>query len=392
MKSEYDVIVIGAGPAGSIAAREAAGAGLDTLLLEKRQEIGEPVRCAEGVPCESLIQFTDIDKRWICAEISKARLHSPNGNIVELSQQPGDDIAGYVLDRKIFDRALARSAASAGASVETKTQAVSLLKENGTVCGIRGISRGNDFSIRSKIVIGADGIESRVGRWAGIMGALKLKDIGTCAQFHLANIDIETDRCEFYFGSKISPGGYAWIFPKGKGEANVGLGIIGSLIRDKHPIDYLETFVEKTFPDSDILASIVGAMPVCGMPERLSCGGVMLVGDSGRLVDPLLGAGIVNAMRSGKIAGNVAADAISCGDVSANELSKYDRKVRTSIGRTLARNYRVKEIYDRASDHQVDIILSSFKKMNAEHMSLSRIFSAVDSPDIHVFDILKAII
>jgi digeranylgeranylglycerophospholipid reductase len=392
MKSEYDVIVVGAGPSGSIAAREAAKAGLDTLLIEKRQEIGEPVRCAEGVPRDGLLEFTDIDNKWVCSKVSKARLFAPDGDIIHLSQLHGSDTAGYVLDRKIFDRMLARSAANAGADVVTKTQATSLLKDGPDICGIKGKCRGSDFEARAKIVIGADGVESLVGRWAGITGPLALKDVGSCAQFHLMNVDIESDCCDIYFGNSIAPGGYAWVFPKGVREANVGLGVIGSNIRDKHPVDYLSAFIERMFPESVPIGCIVGATPVCGMPKRLSCAGVMLAGDSARLADPLLGAGIVNAMRSGKIAASVAADAIAKGDVSDKALKRYDREIWSAIGRGLARNLRVKEIYDHMNDHQVNLLLRSFKRMNAERMSLSKIFTVASSPDTDLIKILRAMI
>ncbi len=296
------------------------------------------------------------------------------------------------MDRKLFDRALAKSAADAGADVVTKTQATSLLRENGKVVGIRGKSRGDDFEARAKIVIGTDGVESLVGRWAGITGAIALKDVGTCAQFHLTNVDIEPDSCDIYFGNDIAPGGYAWVFPKGNREANVGLGIIGNHIRDKHPVEYLRVFIENMFPESSTIGCIVGATPVGGMPKRLSCAGVILAGDSARLADPLLGAGIVNAMRSGKMAADVAAGAIASGDVSDKYLQRYDREVWSAIGRGLARNLRVKSIYDHMSDHQVNLLLRSFKRMNAENMSLSKIFSTASSPDTDLLKILRAMI
>jgi digeranylgeranylglycerophospholipid reductase len=241
-------------------------------------------------------------------------------------------------------------------------------------------------------VIGTDGVESMVGRWAGITGAIALKDMGTCAQFHLMNVDIESDCCDIYFGNHIAPGGYAWVFPKGEREANVGLGIIGSRIRDKHPVEYLSSFIEKMFPESVTIGCIVGATPVGGMPKRLSCAGAMLAGDSARLADPLLGAGIVNAMKSGKMAAAVAADAIAKGDVSDRSLQRYDREIWSAIGKGLARNYRVKAIYDHMSDHQVNLLLRSFKRMNAEHMSLSKIFSTASSPDADMIRILRAMI
>ena len=257
MKGEYDVIVVGAGPAGSIAAKTAAENGLDVLLIEKRQEIGDPVRCAEGVVKENLEEFLEPDPIWICTEISGARLFAPDGPMLTLTD---DRTIGYILERKLFDRALARSAAAAGAEVQVKAQATSLIKENGLVHGIKGKRMGDDFEAMAKVVVGADGIESRIGRWAGIDTTLKLKDVGSCAQFLVTGIDVETLYCDFYPGNAIAPGGYAWVFPKGKGEANVGLGILGSRLKDKRPIQYLREFVDRKFPGGKVIESVAGAV------------------------------------------------------------------------------------------------------------------------------------
>jgi len=113
-------------------------------LIEKRQEIGDPVRCAEGTGKVGLSEFIEPDPRWICAEVTGARIFAPDGTCVELNEKMAGKEVGYVLERKIFDRAVAKTAAKAGAEVQVKTQATSLIKENGAVCGIRGKHRGDD--------------------------------------------------------------------------------------------------------------------------------------------------------------------------------------------------------------------------------------------------------
>jgi digeranylgeranylglycerophospholipid reductase len=377
MKSAYDVIVVGAGPAGSIAARTAAEHGLDVLLIEKRQEIGDPVRCAEGTGKVGLMQFMDPDPRWICAEVTGARIFAPDGTCIELSEKLAGKEVGYVLERKIFDRAVVKTAAKAGAEVQVKTQATSLIIENGMVCGIRGKHRGDDFEARAKVVVGADGIESKVGRWAGINTTLKPKDIETCAQFLVTNIDIKADSCDFYLGNERAPGGYVWVFPKGKREANVGLGMLGSRFTGKHPIDYLREFMAWRFPEGKVIETVVGAVPASGMLRQLSTGGLVLVGDAGRVSDPITGGGIYNGMVSGRIAGNVIADAIKSGDVSAKRLQRYDREVREELGRMLDRNYKAKEFVVKTSDDVMNAVAKSLAGVNFENMSVPRLLKEI---------------
>src|SRR5512141_2996625 len=124
MKPAYDVIVIGAGPAGSIAARTTAQAGLSTLLIEKRQEIGSPVRCAEAVGRETVKTFIPLDPRWIAAEIDTFSVSNSQGDCVVMPPEERT----LVLERKIFDRELAHSAADAGAEVMVKTRATGLVR------------------------------------------------------------------------------------------------------------------------------------------------------------------------------------------------------------------------------------------------------------------------
>jgi digeranylgeranylglycerophospholipid reductase len=377
MKSDYDVIVVGAGPAGSMAARTAAENGLDVLLIEKRQEIGDPVRCAEGTGKLGLMQFMEPDPRWICAEVTGARIFSPDGTCIELSEKLAGKEVGYVLERKIFDRAVAKSAAKAGAEVQVKTQAISLVKENGHICGIKGKYRGDDFEARARVIVGADGIESKVGKWAGINTTLKPKDIETCAQFLVTDIDIKSDSCDFYLGNQRAPGGYVWVFPKGKREANVGLGMLGSRFTGKHPIDYLHEFMAWKFPEGKIIETVVGAVPASGMLKQLSTDGLVLVGDAGRVSDPITGGGIYNGMVSGRIAGNVIADAIKSNDVSAKKLQRYDREVREALGKMLDRNYKAKEFIVKSNDDLINSVAMSLHDVNFDNMSVPKLLKEI---------------
>jgi digeranylgeranylglycerophospholipid reductase len=376
MKDQYDVIVVGAGPAGSLAAKTAAENGLSVLLMEKKQEIGEPVRCAEGIVCEGLQSFMEPDPRWICGRIRRLSVYS-KGVAIDLED---DHDAIFVTDRKIFDRDLARSAACAGAEVMTKTQATGLLMDGSQVCGIKGKCRGDSFVARARAVVAADGIESRMARWAGIDTTLAMKDVGSCAQYHMTDIDIDPGRIEIYYGSDKAPGGYAWVFPKGEAEANVGLCVVYDGRKTRRPIDHLDDFVRSRFPEGHILGAMAGAVPISGRLPRLSSGGIVAIGDAGRLSDPLTGEGILNGMISGRIAGNVIADCVRKGDMSAAALGHYDREIADVLGPALDRNYILKENLRKSGDAKFALMFRAARAMGIEKFSTSALLSEAFNP------------
>ncbi|MBN2488143.1 MAG: NAD(P)/FAD-dependent oxidoreductase [Methanosarcinaceae archaeon] len=377
MKDQYDVVVVGAGPGGSIAAKTAAQKGLDVLLIEKRQEIGDPVRCAEGVKKISLRRHIEPDHRWICADVKGSRIFSPNGTKVEMSEAISGGEVGYVLERKVFDRALAYEAAMAGADVMVKTRATGLIIEDGFVRGVNVMHLGDESTIRSKIVIGADGVESKVGRWAGIDTSLHPSDIETCAQFLVTGVDIDQDYCDFYLGNKIAPSGYIWVFPKGKNQANVGIGILGSKSGKHRAITLLSDFIKEQMPDARIIEMVVGGVPVKGTIERTIANGLMLVGDAARQSDPITGGGIINSMDAGKIAGEVAAKAIAAGDVSTKALNDYEKRWRATIGREIDSSLMVKNTFVKFTDEDLNSLAYSLKNVNFTSMRLMDLLYAL---------------
>ncbi len=374
MRDEYDVIVVGAGPGGSVAARIAAE-DCDVLLIEKRQEIGAPVRCAEGVLKSAFIKLAQPDRKWISSYIRGYRIFAPDGTTLEVSAEAMgiEGELAYILERKIFDRELAKEAARAGADVLVRTRATGLIVEDGVVNGVKIKRLGESLEVRSKVVIGADGVESQVGRWAGINTALKLKDVGSGAQYLMANIDVAEDSCDIYLGSRAA-GGYAWVFPKGEKLANVGLGMQASMLNGSRPIDYLDKFISKQFPEGQQLGLIMGSGPGSDELKTVICNGLMLVGDAAHHCDPLSGAGITNAMEGGKIAGNVARKAVRQRDSSVRVLKEYeDTRRRSLFGKLQKHNYRIKELVATLSDNELNKLIRSLKGVRPQEMSFASV-------------------
>jgi len=371
MQESYDVIVVGAGPAGSTAARFAALGGATVLLLEKDREVGIPVRCAEGISEAGLRQVVEPQPRWIANTITGVRLFAPDGRFVEVEDHTQ---RGFILDRKVFDYDLGQLAAQAGAEILTKAYVYDVLKEDGSVTGVKVQHLGQSHEVRAKIVIGADGVESRVGRWAGIRTLSKLKDMETCVQYTMSNIAVDPAFCYFYFGREYAPGGYLWIFPKSDTVANVGLGISGDEAIQRSPLSFLNQFVQKHFPKASVLTMTVGGVPCAATLKKIVANGLMLVGDAAHQVNPVSGGGIAQGMIAGKIAGRVAADAIREGDVSEQRLQQYAEEWQAAEGKTHERYYRIKEGIRKLNDDDLNSIADVLLRLPPEERTLFNIF------------------
>ncbi|MDI6866436.1 NAD(P)/FAD-dependent oxidoreductase [Methanoculleus sp.] len=375
MKSKYDILVIGGGPAGALAAKTAAEAGNTVCLIEKRPAIGAPVRCAEGIGKDLLKEYVKPDPRWISADIERARIIAPNGTTISLEQDKAGNEVGYVLDRKIFDRELVWQAAEAGADVIVKTRATTPIMENGAVRGANIISIGTPGEILADVVIAADGVEAQFARRAGLDTTVPLRDMMSCAQYLMTDIDIDAGSTDFYLGNTIAPEGYLWIFPKGDRTANVGIGISGRRSRDgSRAKDYLDRFVAKNFPNGKMIEAIVGGVPVCRPLECTVADGLMVVGDAARVVDPITGGGIGNALFTGRLAGQVASDCIAAGDCSKGALMAYDTGWRNSkMGAAIERNYKVKEYFVTLDDAKLNTLADSIASASLKEFSVRAI-------------------
>jgi digeranylgeranylglycerophospholipid reductase len=371
MKKHYDLLVIGGGPAGAVAARTAAKKGLSVCLVEKRPAIGVPVRCAEGIGQEALAEFIEPDERWISAEMTGAAIVAPDGTTMKLESGFAGNKVGYILDRKIFDRELVWQAAEAGSDVSVKTRAAAPIMEGGTVKGARLEYCGTVSDVTADVVVAADGVESKFARWCGIDTTVPVSEIMSSAQYVLTGIDIDPHATIFYLGNTIAPEGYVWVFPKGERSANVGIGISGKKSGSGHRAkDYLDIFVHKTFPKGKPIEFIVGGVSVCRPLGCTVADGLIIAGDAARVVDPLTGGGIYNAMFTGRLAADVAADCIAKGNCQKKALSAYDSGWRSSkIGKSIERNYHIKEYLIKLPDEKLNAIIRSASKLNLTEFS-----------------------
>lgn len=368
MKKEYDVIVVGAGPSGSMAARFAAEKGVSVLMLEKDRDVGYPVRCGEAISKAGIEEFIPIDEKWIAAKISRFAFIAPDETEVEI--EFGE--AGFVLERRIFDYELARTAAEAGTEILTRAYVNGLLFDDGKVSGVKVEYEGEEKEVKAKVVIAADGVESRVGRWAGLETYIDFRDMESAAQITAANIPINQNTLYFYFGKNVAPNGYFWIFPKGNNKANIGLGVSGLIGKKKSALSFLNDFMEKHYPNAPVLTKIAGGVPCSVTLKKISAPGIMLVGDAARQVNPLSGGGIASGMIGGSIAGKIAAEA-----VKQNKLEyilNYDKAWANRLGKRHEIFNRLKDGIYNFSDDKFNDIAKSFSKVPLEKRTLGHLF------------------
>lgn len=378
---QCDIVIVGAGPGGSMAAKFCAAGGLDTILIEKKAEIGAPLRCAEGVSKKWLTEVgIEPDPTWIRADMKGAIIKSTQGTAFQLDESKAGNEVGYVLERHLFDKALARDAAEAGAKIMMRTSATGILRgADGKIAGVKAKCMGEEIEIRAKAVVAADGYESQVGRWAGIDTTLKLSDIDSCIQYRMCNLDVAPDFCEFVIGS-AAPGGYVWIFPKGNGVANVGIGVMGSLCKKGADAKYyLDKFIaeDPRFAKAQILEIMGGFVSTCPGLDCAVDDNIVLVGDAARIIDPITGGGICHACRTGMYAGKVLTECAKKNDFSKEALMPYEKMWRDRMEDKLFRNWMAKEKLATLTDDVID--------------DLIKMISGSDIKEVNVYNLLKVV-
>ncbi|EMS81488.1 geranylgeranyl reductase family protein [Desulfotignum phosphitoxidans] len=319
--SDCDILVVGAGPAGSSAAFAAARKGANVLLVERRQQVGVPVQCAEYIPA---VLKGQLELKGDCVVQKIGSMHTLiPGQPVKKTVAPG-----FIIRRDVFDQDLASAARKAGAKIRCATKAAALLP-NGNV--ILSPKNRPAFVVHPKVIIGADGPRSTVGRWAGSVNRHLLPAV----QITLL-LKAPMTHTEIYFDREITAG-YGWLFPKGK-MANVGIGMVRPSGGQPSIRKVLDNFIQRLKLDGKIdgapvtlTAGWIPAEPV----RNTVTGNILLVGDAAGHTHPITGAGIFTAVTCGRMAGKCAFAAVAANDVAI--LKDYDHGWQDLFGDTQAR-------------------------------------------------------
>lgn len=357
MKEEFQVAVVGAGPAGSTAAEVASLAGAKVVLIDRKSEIGTPVQCGGFLPevheLKGLMPrarlpatLVEIPERCVLHRTSLQRIYPPTGRSKEFP------VAARIVDRRAFDRHLAARAARAGSRVLPATRAH-------LASGRLILSGRFSGSISPEIIVGADGPRSGISR---SMGNTK-SEMGICLEYEMADLEIDVAAAEMYFSTRYAPGGYAWIIPIAKDMAFVGVGVRASYLGRAKVPELLDRFVKEhpvaseKLGQGEVLAVMRGLVPASGSVGTLQKDGLLLAGDSAGHVMATSGGGIPLAMVAGRIAGEVASEHLK----GRPALQDYPSRIRDAFGKELERSVRIKKMVEVAmhSDRLMDALLGA---------------------------------
>jgi digeranylgeranylglycerophospholipid reductase len=342
---DYDVVVVGAGPAGSMAAKYAAKAGAHVLMIEEHETIGLPVQCAGLISTRAFegCELETLNKH----EIRGAHIHAPGGRILRVD---GKRTMAYVVDRGELDRTMALEALKSGVNSLVKTRFTGF-RRKGNQIFVTAISYGEPIEIQTSVLIGADGLQSSVGRLAGLA---RVQSVLTCAQAEVYTDIADPDFVEIYVGQNVAPGFFAWAIPTQWATVRIGLC---SSERSMELLNSLIGRISSCSADSLVRFS-AGAIPV-GPPACTVADGVLIVGDAAGQVKPTSGGGIYPGTLCAKIAGTVAGRAATQGDTSKNALIEYDRQWRSEVGRELVTGLRIRDGLNKLSDDDLDYVVGA---------------------------------
>lgn len=344
---DYDVIIVGAGPAGCTTARLVAQAGYRVLVLEEHPAAGEPVRCA-GLVSPRTLEAAGLGSDVVVSAVTAARIHGPLGAVLSVG---GSRVYALAVDRAAFDRRLAEAAAGAGAEMVFSARVTRLEHVRG---GVRvrwrqGRSTGEGVG---RLVVGADGPNSVVARWCGLPpppAAVRL----WAAEVELPHTCDGT--VDLFLGRTVAPGWFGWLIPVGPSRARVGTGTAngeapGACFRR------LAARYPQVFGAMRVLRTTGGVVPL-GLRPKCYGERVMVVGDAAGQVKPISGGGLYPGLLGARLCARVACESLARGDCSEARLFRYQRLLEEQMGREFRLALRHREVYLRLTDRDVDEIL-----------------------------------
>ena len=347
-----EVAVVGAGPAGLLAAWEAARRGASVSVYEEHPTIGEPPHCAGLLSIRGLRRLGIEPGEFILNEVRGCRLISPSGITLEAW---GERAKAYVIDRPRFDGALAERAEGEGASIETSRRVMRWLYDDGRIAGLSGV----DFEVEAQVSIDAEGASSLLSTQAGLerpgglLGGVNVEVEG---------VDVDADLVELWFSGQLAPGLFAWVIPLDGRRARCGLAASSG-----QPYERLRLFLSRRFGGEPGHSRPWRGVVVTGGPiPRTYLDGLLVVGDAAGQTKPTTGGGVILGGLCALEAGRVAADALSLGDPSAGFLQRYESTWKSMLGGEFSSMSLARRLMNRLGDRDLDELFKALKEAELE--------------------------
>ncbi|HYB93239.1 MAG TPA: NAD(P)/FAD-dependent oxidoreductase [archaeon] len=343
LKSEStDIVVIGAGPTGLIAAMEAAEHNVKVTVFEEHEEIGVPSHCAGLLSVDGLKRIGVTPSQiFVQNEIRGACFHSPTG--LEFAVK-GKSVMAYVVNRVAFDKDLAIKAERSGVDIRLGNKVLGLIQRDKKISGVKTRSG----AVESKVVINCSGSFSTLNIETG----LELpKKIIPAVQYELEYSTSKPDFVDIFVGHNVAPGFFAYVIPTSSESVRVGLAC-----EDANPRGLLNNFVKQKMGKYKILSLKGGLISIGGPISKTYSNGFLVVGDAAGHTKPTTGGGVITGGICAKIAGRIAAESINQGNYSANFLAAYQKSWQNKLKKEFSAMSVARKMFNRLSDETIDKI------------------------------------
>jgi geranylgeranyl reductase family protein len=332
----YEVVVVGAGPAGSAAARECARLGLSTLCLEEHGTIGYPVQCAGLLSTAAFAECRISLERSVLNKVTGARVIAGTGSELLIDAKT---TKALVVDRGTLDREMGEAAANEGAEFRLKTAVYDVRNKTVFTRGVNGHEE-----IGFEVLIAADGPRSTIARFYGMerartfLAGIQADMPGVCDPRY---VQIYPDASPEFFG---------WSVPTGPGRIRVGM------CGRSQVMERFTAFAKKFGANTSQL--VTGTLPL-GVMKRTYKNRTLFVGDAAGFPKPTSGGGIYTGIRSARHAAAVAALACEQGMYDDTVLAGYEHRWQEDFGRELELGYRLFEMRQKMSVEDTDALIQA---------------------------------
>ena len=341
----YDVIIVGAGPAGSYIAYELASSGHAVAVFEEKSAPGLNA-CCTGIISTECFQSLGLSTDGILTRINSAKFFSSSGRCLRL--QTENNLA-YVVNRLLLDKAMTSKAQSRGAQYFFSSPVIDIIRGRSNI-QVETLCSGAREIFNARVVVLANGFKPKMPRKLGL-GEIKNFLVGAQAEIEAKNID----ELEVYFSQEIAPGAFAWLVPTSPDKAYVGL------LATSQAKLHLQKFLNNLFYQGKLAsreAKIEQKAVPLGTLARSYGDRILVIGDAAGQVKPTTGGGIYFGHIGAKIAAGVLDDALRHDDLAASQLSRYQKQWKAKMGKELSLGYRARWAYTKLSDRQIEGIFN----------------------------------